>query len=86
MLGMKNKNYPKHSILAIAILLTWIKTYVVYHTSFDMKIENVMQQLILFMNPLSFLLAAYGISLFFKSVKVRNRYLIITSSILYDIL
>jgi lipoteichoic acid synthase len=86
MLGMKNKNYPKHSILAIAILLTWIKTYVVYHTSFDMKIENVMQQLILFMNPLSFLLAAYGISLFFKSVKVRNRYLIITSSILAVIL
>jgi lipoteichoic acid synthase len=86
MLGMKKTNYPKHSILAVAILLTWIKTYVVYHTSFDMKIENVMQQVILFMNPLSFLLAVYGISLFFKSVKVRNRYLLITSSILAIIL
>ncbi len=83
---MMKKNYLKHSILAIAILLTWIKTYVVYQTSFDMKIENVMQQFILFLNPLSFLLAVYGISLYFKSVKVRNRYLLITSSILSIIL
>lgn len=83
---MKNINWPKHSILAIAIILTWVKTYVVYHTSFDMKIENMMQQVILFLNPLSFLLFIYGISLFFKSAKVRNRYLLITSSILAIIL
>ncbi|QBP40908.1 LTA synthase family protein [Paenisporosarcina antarctica] len=83
---MKNKRYLKHSILAAAILLTWIKTYVIYHISFDMKIENFMQQVILFINPLSFLLAIYGVSLFFKSVKGRNRYLLITSSILAFIL
>jgi len=83
---MKTFNWPKHSILAIAIVLTWIKTYVVYHISFDMKIENVMQQLILFLNPLSFLLFIYGVSLFFKSVKARNRYLLITSSVLAVIL
>lgn len=83
---MKNKRYLKHSILTVAILLTWIKTYVIYHISFNMKIENFMQQLILFINPLSFLLVIYGISLFFKSVKVRNRYLLITSSILAFIL
>lgn len=51
-----------------------------------MKIENVMQQLILFLNPLSFLLFIYGVSLFFKSVKARNRYLLITSSVLAVIL
>ena len=83
---MKTLNWPKHSILAIAIVLTWIKTYIVYHVSFSMKIENVMQQMILFLNPLSFLLFIYGISLFFKSVKARNRYLLITSSILAIIL
>ena len=83
---MKTFNWPKHSILAIAIVLTWIKTYVVYHISFDMKIENVMQQLILFLNPLSFLLFIYGVSLFFKSVKARNRYLLIISSVLAVIL
>jgi phosphoglycerol transferase MdoB-like AlkP superfamily enzyme len=83
---MKTFNWPKHSILAIAIVLTWIKTYVVYHTSFDMKIENVMQQIILFLNPLSFLLFIYGVSLFFKSAKARNRYLLITSTFLAVVL
>ena len=80
--GMKKKNWPTHSILAIAIVATWIKTYVVYHTSFDMEIENIMQQVILFINPLSFLLLIYGLSLFFKRPKTRNRYIVITSIIL----
>jgi len=83
---MKKFTTPKHSIFLVAILLTWIKTYVVYQTSFDMDIENPMQQLILFINPLSFLLMAYGVSLFFKSVKARNRYLLITSTVLSIIL
>ncbi len=79
---MKLDKLPKHSILVIAIVTTWIKTYITYLTSFDMKIENVMQQIILFINPLAFLLFIYGISLFFKSSKVRNRYLITVSVIL----
>ncbi|WP_111438954.1 LTA synthase family protein [Psychrobacillus insolitus] len=79
---MKKKNWPTHSILAIAIVATWIKTYVVYHTSFDMEIENIMQQVILFINPLSFLLLIYGLSLFFKRPKARNRYIVLTSIIL----
>ena len=82
--GMKKKNWPTHSILAIAIVATWIKTYIVYHTSFDMEIENIMQQVILFINPLSFLLLIYGLSLFFKRPKARNRYIVITSIILSD--
>lgn len=79
---MMKKNWPTHSILILAIVATWIKTYIVYHTSFDMDIENTMQQVILFLNPLSFLLFIYGISLFFKSPKARNRYIVITSIIL----
>lgn len=78
---MKDFKWPKHSILAIAVIATWIKTVIVYETSFDMKIENAMQLLILFINPLSFLLFFYGLSLFLKSQKARNRY-IIGSSIL----
>ncbi|MGX9135260.1 LTA synthase family protein [Rummeliibacillus sp. JY-2-4R] len=83
---MKLDKLPKHSILVIAIITTWIKTYITYLTSFDMKIENVMQQIILFINPLAFLLFIYGISLFFKSSKVRNRYLITVSAILSIVL
>lgn len=83
---MMKKKWPTHSILVIAIVATWIKTYVVYHTSFDMEIENIMQQVILFINPLSFLLFMYGLSLFFKSSKARNRYIVITSIILSIVL
>ncbi|MEI4770907.1 LTA synthase family protein [Psychrobacillus sp. FJAT-51614] len=83
---MKKNNWPTHSILVIAIVATWIKTYVVYHTSFDLKIENMMQQVILFISPLSFLLFVYGLSLFFKSPKARNRYIVITNAVLTIIL
>ncbi|MGG0658610.1 LTA synthase family protein [Rummeliibacillus pycnus] len=79
---MKLKKIPKHSILVIAIITTWIKTYITYQTAFDMKIENLMQQFILLINPLAFLLFIYGISLFFKTSKVRNRYMITASIIL----
>lgn len=73
---MKDFKWPKHSILAIAVIATWIKTVIVYETSFDMKIENAMQLLILIINPLSFLLFFYGLSLFLKSQKARNRYIV----------
>ncbi|MFP3918768.1 LTA synthase family protein [Lysinibacillus telephonicus] len=83
---MKSFKWPKHSILAIAILATWIKTVIVYHTSFEMDIENSMQEFILIINPLSFLLFVYGLSLFFKSEKARNRYVISISVFLSIVL
>ncbi len=86
MLGMKSINWPKHSFMILAVVATWIKTVIVYHTSFEMKIENAMQQFILFINPLSFLLFTYGLSLFFKSPKARNRYILIVSVILSIVL
>lgn len=66
----------------IAVLLLWIKTYIVYKTSFTIKIENFMQELILVINPISFLLFVYGVALFFKTEKMRNRYIMFTSLIL----
>ena len=84
---MLKKEWPKHSILAIAIVATWLKTYIVYKTSFSITIDNVLQEFILFINPLSMLLFIYGLSLFFKSGKAKNRYLVaiaaITSIVLY---
>lgn len=83
---MKSVKWPKHSILALAIIATWIKTVIVYNTSFDLELENAMQVFILIINPLSFLLFVYGLSLFFKSTKVRNRYIIIVSFVLSFVL
>jgi lipoteichoic acid synthase len=84
---MKNKEWPKHSILAIAVIATWLTTYVVYKTAFSITIDNALQEFILFLNPLSLLLFLYGGALFFKSKKARNRYIVaisvITTIILY---
>jgi lipoteichoic acid synthase len=52
--------------LYLTVIMLWIKTYVVYKTSFDIKIESWMQELILFINPLSFLLFFFGITLLVK--------------------
>ncbi|MCA1054821.1 LTA synthase family protein [Rossellomorea aquimaris] len=83
---MNNKKIPKAPLVVIAALLLWIKTYIVYKTSFDIKIENTIQEIILFMNPLSFLLFIFGIGLLMKKDKSRTRYVIITSFILSFIL
>ena len=71
--------WPKHSVLIVAIVATWLTTYFGYITSFNMKIDNMMQEFILFLNPLSFLLFVYGIALFIKSTKRRNFYLMAVS-------
>lgn len=86
MFWMNSFKWPKHSILAFAIIATWIKTVIVYLTSFDLGLENGMQYFILIINPLSFVLFIYGVSLFFKTAKVRNRYIIGTSLILSIVL
>lgn len=83
---MKSIKWPKHSFMILAIVATWIKTVIVYYTSFDMKLENAMQHFILIINPLSFLLFVYGLSLFFKSSKAKNRYIISISVLLSIVL
>ncbi|MED1739740.1 LTA synthase family protein [Bacillus swezeyi] len=82
---MRKPFLSKISFLLVATLLMWLKTYVVYKTSFNIKIENFMQEFILFINPLSFLLFVFGIGLFFKE-KNRNRFIIGTSIVLTFVL
>ncbi|WP_299087937.1 LTA synthase family protein [uncultured Metabacillus sp.] len=71
---MRKKSFSKISYLLLATLFMWIKTYIVYKTSFDIKIENFTQEFILFINPISFLLLIFGVGLFMKE-KNRNRYI-----------
>ncbi|MDQ0156392.1 LTA synthase family protein [Robertmurraya andreesenii] len=73
------------SVPALAILLLWVKTYIVYKTSFEINIENWKQEFILFMNPLSFLMFVMGISFFLKE-KNRNRYILISSFLISVVL
>jgi lipoteichoic acid synthase len=83
---MKNVKLPRISLVTLATILLWLKTYIVYKTSFDITIENAMQEFILFINPLSFLLFVFGLSLFFQSEKRRVRYILITSFIVSFVL
>ncbi len=82
---MKKLNLSKVSLIGIATVLLWLKTYIAYKTSFDIKIENWRQEFILFINPLSFLLFVFGIGLFMKE-KSRNRYILITSFLISFVL
>jgi lipoteichoic acid synthase len=75
---MKISSLTKYRFVLIATILLWIKTYIVYKTSFDIEIESWKQEFILFINPLSFLLFVFGFSFFMKE-KARNRYIVITS-------
>lgn len=83
---MKKNKWPRHTLLLIAVIATWLQTYYTYRTAFDLDIENGMQEFILFINPLAFLLGVYGISLFFKSAKGRNAYIITVKVILTIVL
>lgn len=74
----------KISLMTLAILLLWLKTYIVYQTSFDMKIENWRQEFILFINPLSFLMLIFGIALFLKHRRIQ--FVLLTSFLLSFIL
>ncbi|WP_141431596.1 LTA synthase family protein [Bacillus sp. 03113] len=75
----------KISYTAIATILLWLKTYIVYKTSFDIKIESWKQEFILLINPLCFLMFVFGLGMFMKE-KNQKRYLMITSFIISAIL
>lgn len=72
---MRRGPFSKISFLVLATVFMWLKTYIIYKTSFNIKIENFTQEFILFINPLSFLLFLFGIGLFLKE-KNRNRYIL----------
>ncbi|MGD6964683.1 LTA synthase family protein [Fictibacillus phosphorivorans] len=45
----------KHAAIFLAISLLWLKTYIVYKVSFTLPIDHFLQEILLFLNPLSFL-------------------------------
>lgn len=75
----------RFNITMIAVLSLWLKTYIVTKLNFSINIENNMQEFILFINPLSFIMIILGVSLFL-SEKKRNTYTIVTSLLISFIL
>lgn len=63
----------------------WIKTYVIYKLGFDLQIDTLLEELMLLVNPLSFILPLFGIGLFLKENKQRA-FLLIANLVLTVIL
>lgn len=64
----------KHvAFLVLAIVLLWIKTYIAYRVEFNLGIDNGMQELLLFLNPLSSAILFLGLALFAKGKKAFKR-------------
>lgn len=65
----KKLMHRKMAFFFIAVILFWIKSYIVYLSEFDLGIQNGMQKFLLFINPISSALIFLGIGLFFKGRK-----------------
>ncbi|WP_221565557.1 LTA synthase family protein [Alkalihalobacillus sp. TS-13] len=68
---MLKNTLSKYQIIIITGVLLWLKSYLVYKISFDLKIENTVQEIILLINPLSSVVFIMAIALFFSG-KARN--------------
>lgn len=63
----------------LALILFWMKTYIIYISEFDLGVSNLMQHFLLFINPLSSGLILLGLALFFKGKRFGITLLIIDS-------
>ncbi|WFA04583.1 LTA synthase family protein [Bacillus sp. HSf4] len=82
---MKEQFFKKQWFLCLSIFFMWMKTYFIYKLGFHLQIDNWLQELILLINPLSFLIPVFGISLFFRE-KAQRMFLIGANTILTGIL
>src|SRR5690554_2190709 len=75
------------SIFLLAILLTWIKTYISYHIDFELGTNGWFQHLILLLNPIAGTVFFLSLSLFARDVKRGHKILftiyVLNSLILY---
>lgn len=76
--------FPKLRFALVAVVLLWIKTYIVYKLAFDIKIDNFFEETMLLFNPIASLLLFFGLALL--ASKYRNRIIIGISFLLSFIL
>ncbi|RUL45668.1 LTA synthase family protein [Lysinibacillus antri] len=53
-------------IYFLAVLMLWVKTYITQTTQFDLGVEGILQQFLLFINPLGSAMLFLGIAFLFK--------------------
>ncbi len=70
--------FIRFKFMWIAALFLWIKTYVIYKIGFRISSDNLLQEFLLFLNPLSSAVFLFGFCLFFKE-KLRELMVIFLS-------
>ncbi|WP_017729178.1 LTA synthase family protein [Halalkalibacterium ligniniphilum] len=70
--------FSKLKFFWLAVFFLWIKTYVLYKVGFRIHTESLLQEFLLFFNPLSSAVFLLGLSLFFRD-RLRNIMLILAS-------
>jgi len=66
---MKKIQSSKMGFFATAVILLWLKSYLVYSFELNLNIQNSIQHFLLFLNPLSSALVFLGIALFARGRK-----------------
>lgn len=83
----KNVLSKRLGFFAFAAILFWLKTYLVYQMEFELGVEGIFQEFILFINPIATTLFLFSIALYFtKSKKAYGALFVIyfiTSVLLY---
>ncbi len=64
--------FPKLRFALVAVVLLWIKTYIVYKLAFDIKIDNFFEEFMLFINPLAALLLFFGLALLMQQMNTQR--------------
>ncbi|NBJ71075.1 MULTISPECIES: LTA synthase family protein [Clostridia] len=82
---MKKLISSKLGFFAVALVLFWVKTYLIYKYEFSLGVSGAMQEFLLFFNPLSSGLIFLGLALFAKGRKA-GIWIIIIDAILSFIL
>lgn len=77
--------FSRVRFVLLVALVVWLKTYLVTLIGFDLKIDTIFQNLILFISPLASSLFLVGIALFFKGNK-RNTIALFINFVLTAIL
>src|SRR5699024_8170940 len=67
---MKKILSSRMGLFTTAVILLWLKSYLVYSFEFNLNIQNSIQHFLLFLNPLSSALIFLGIALFSRGKKV----------------
>ena len=72
-----SKLNKKNNYFFIAVILFWLKTYAAYLVEFNLGVTGLLQHILLFINPLPFIIIFFSISLYFKRKKVSHYSLLI---------